>query len=95
MNIIRVIKRERLLPNEAEPFLLGHMVDGDLFKEAAGDGGLARAEHVYLEANFDLLGERPLREHRLHLQHERARVFASQLPSVVDPDPLPSHKLDP
>ncbi len=65
--------KERLLPNEAESFLLGHMVDGDLFKEAAGDGGLARAEHVYLEANLDLLGERPLRKHRLHLQHERAR----------------------
>jgi hypothetical protein len=68
MNIIVI------LPNEAETFRLGHMVDGDLFKESAGDGGLARAEHVYLEANLDLLGERPLREHRLHLQHERARV---------------------
>jgi hypothetical protein len=56
------------LPNEAETFLLGHMVDGDLFKEPAGDGGLARPEHVYLEANLDLLGERPLGEHGLHLQ---------------------------
>ncbi len=83
------------LPNEAESFLLGHMVDGDLFKEAAGDGGLARAEHVYLEANLDLLGERPLREHRLHLQQESVRVLASQLASVMDPDPHPSHKLDP
>ena len=67
INISEQIKNK--LPNETESFLLGDMVDGDLFKEAGGCGWLARPEHVYLEANLDLLGEGALGEHRLHLQH--------------------------
>ena len=44
------------------------MVDGDLLEEPSGGGTLPGAEHVYLEADFDLLGERPLREQGLNLQ---------------------------
>ena len=47
------------------------MIDCDLFKEPVGKGGFPRSEHVYLEANFDLLGEGALREDGLHLRHHR------------------------
>ena len=47
------------------------MIDCDLFKEPVGKGGFPRSEHVYLEANFDLLGESSLREDRLHLRNNR------------------------
>ena len=42
------------------------MIDSDLFEQVTGDS-LARSEHVYLETNFDLLGESSLREDRLDL----------------------------
>ena len=45
------------------------MIDGDLFKETVGQGSLPGSEHVYLEANFDLLGEGALREDSLDLGH--------------------------
>ena len=45
------------------------MIDGDLFKETVGQGSLPGSEHVYLEANFDLLGESSLREDRLYLRN--------------------------
>ena len=47
------------------------MIDGDLFKETVGQGSLPGSEHVYLKANFDLLGESSLREDRLHLRNNR------------------------
>lgn len=55
-----------ILPNEREPFFLRDVVDSDLFKVHVLDA-FARLEEVYLEADFDLLGEGSLREHRLHL----------------------------
>ena len=44
------------------------MIDSDLFQEV-GVNSLPWSEHVYLEANFDLLSERPLGEHGLDLGH--------------------------
>ena len=49
------------------------MIDGDLLEEARGGGLLPRPEHVYLKSNFDLLGQRALREQCLDLEPE-ARV---------------------
>ena len=46
------------------------MIDSDLFQEV-GVNSLPWSEHVYLEANFDLLGEGALREDGLHLRHHR------------------------
>ena len=44
------------------------MVDSNLLEPITSDP-LARPEHVYLEPDFDLLGERALGEDCLHLQH--------------------------
>ena len=44
------------------------MVDSNLLEPITSDP-LARSEHVYLEPDFDLLGERALGEDCLHLQH--------------------------
>ena len=59
------------------------MIDGDLFEQITGDT-LPGSEHVYLEPNFDLLGERALGEHCLHLGHHRG----------VDHAPLRSNGVD-
>ena len=45
------------------------MIDCDLFKEPVGESSFPRSEHVYLQPNFDLLGEGALREDGLHLWH--------------------------
>ena len=47
------------------------MIDSDLFENAISKGSFSRAEHVYLQPNFDFLGERPLREDGLNLRHNR------------------------
>ena len=57
----------RKLPNKTESFLLRDMVDSNLLEPITSDP-LARPEHVYLEPDFDLLGERALGEDCLHLQ---------------------------
>lgn len=62
---------ELVLPDKGETFFLGYVIDGDLFKVFVLDA-LARLEEVYLEADFDLLGEGSLREHRLYLRDDRA-----------------------
>ena len=64
-------------PNEREPLFLGQVIDSDLFEEHCPAAGavadvLPRPEHIYLEADFDLLGERALREDGLHLRHHSA-----------------------
>ena len=45
------------------------MIDCDLFKEPVGEGSFPGSEHVYLQPNFDLLGEGALREDSLDLGH--------------------------
>ena len=44
------------------------MIDSNLFQQIVSDT-LPGPEHVYLETNFDLLGESSLGEHRLDLGH--------------------------
>lgn len=56
------------LPDQTETLFLGHVIDSDLFQQIGADS-LPRSEHVYLQSNFDLLGERPLGEHGLDLGH--------------------------
>lgn len=63
------------LPNEREAFLFGDVIDGDLF-EGAGVA-LPRFEQIYLQADFDLLGEGALREDGLHLRHHARRHHAT------------------
>ena len=55
-----------VLPDETETLFLRYVIDSDLFQEV-GVNSLPWSEHVYLQANFDLLGQRPLGEHGLDL----------------------------
>ena len=65
------------------------MIDCDLFKEPVGKGGFPRSEHVYLETDFDLLGEGALGEHGLDLRHYGAVDHTALGPDGVHllPDP--------
>ena len=56
------------LPDETETLFLRYVIDSDLFQEV-GVNSLPWSEHVYLEANFDLLSKRPLGEDGLDLGH--------------------------
>ena len=56
------------LPDETETLFLRYVIDSDLFQQV-GVNSLPWSEHVYLQANFDLLGERPLGEDGLDLGH--------------------------
>ena len=55
------------LPHKTETLFLRDMVDGDLLEQSRAVGRFPGPEHVYLESHFDLLGQRALREHGLHL----------------------------
>ena len=61
-------KKCKVLPDETETLFLRYVIDSDLFQQV-GVNSLPWSEHVYLEANFDLLGERPLGEDGLDLGH--------------------------
>lgn len=58
------------------------MVDADLAQLLRGHA-LARFEQIYLQPDFDLLGEGALREDGLHLRHHRARYHATLRPDRV------------
>ena len=76
------------LPNETESLFLWNMIDSNLFKIIFGLS-LSRPEHVYLEPDFDLLGEGALREYGLDLRHHGAVDHAALGPDGVNllPDP--------
>ena len=65
------LSNENPLPNETESLFLWDMIDSNLFEIIFGLS-LPRPEHVYLEPNFDLLGEGALGEHGLDLRHHGA-----------------------
>ena len=58
------------------------MIDSNLFKIIFGLS-LSRPEHVYLEPDFDLLGEGALGEHGLDLRHHGAVDHAALGPDGV------------
>ena len=64
------------------------MIDSNLFKIIFGLS-LPRPEHVYLEPDFDFLGEGALGEHGLHLRHHSAVDHSALGPDGVNllPDP--------
>ena len=76
------------LPNETESLFLWNMIDSNLFKIIFGLS-LSRPEHVYLEPDFDLLGEGALGEHGLDLRHYGAVDHTALGPDGVHllPDP--------
>ena len=57
-----------VLPDETETLFLRYVIDSDLFQQV-GVNSLPWPEHVYLQAHFDLLGQRPLGEDGLDLGH--------------------------
>ena len=56
------------LPDETETLFLRYVIDSDLFQQT-GVNSLPWPEHVYLQAHFDLLGQRSLGEDSLDLGH--------------------------
>lgn len=77
-----------VLPDETESLFLRNMIDSNLFEIIFGLS-LPRPEHVYLEPDFDLLGEGALGEHGLDLGHHGAVDHAALGADGVDllPDP--------
>ena len=83
-----------LLPNETESLFLRDMIDSNLFQIIFGLS-FPRPEHVYLEPDFDFLGESALGEHGLDLRHHRAVDHTALGPNGVHllPDPRDYRKV--
>lgn len=64
------------LPNQREALLLRYMIDTDL-AQLFRRNTLAWFEQIYLQTDFDLLGEGTLRENCLHLRHHGAGHHAA------------------